>query len=159
MLGFSIPCATIQQKPDEVSAYNMLAWSLATVRDSQLRNPDEAVQLATKAVELEPANGGVHNTLGVAYYRAGKWQEAITSLQKSVTLASGGDANDWFFLAMAHWQIGEQEQARDWFHKAVDWTKSKDSQDKDLLRFWAEAAALLSEELPPNVPSQDVNKS
>jgi hypothetical protein len=51
---------------------------------------------------------------------------------------------------MAYWQIGQQEQARDWFRKAVDWTKSKAPQDKDLLRFWAEAAALLGEELPPS---------
>ena len=69
-------------------------------------------------------------------------------------MTAGGDANDWFFLAMAYGQIREQEQARDWFRKAVDWTKSKDPQNLDLLRVWAEAAGLLGEE-PPIAESEN----
>jgi hypothetical protein len=58
-------------------------------------------------------------------------------------LRAGGDAADWFFLAMAHWQEGEKDQARQWYDKAVQWTEKSKSQDEELRGFCAEAAALL----------------
>ena len=64
----------------------------------------------------------------------------------------------WFFLAMAHWQLGEKEKARKWFNESVQWME-KNQLDKyrsdpglsyggpgvpdkeDLRRFRTEAAA------------------
>ena len=54
--------------------------------------------------------GDYWNTLGVAHYRAGAWQTATTCLERSMTLRKGGDAYDWLFLAMAHWQLGHQRR-------------------------------------------------
>ena len=138
----------VRLSPDYAFAYNNLAWLLATVPDPQLRNPAEAVQFAVKAVELNPKSAMYHNTLGVAYYRAEKWQEAIASLQKSMELTNGGDAHDWFVLAMASWKTGEQEPARNWFRKAADWTQKKQPDNAELRRFWTEAADLLGESRP-----------
>jgi hypothetical protein len=50
---------------------------------------------------------------------------------------------DPFFLAMAHWGLGEKRQAREQFEKAIAWMSKTGSQDDDLLRFRAEASALL----------------
>jgi hypothetical protein len=36
-------------------------------------------------------------------------KEAIQELEKSMELRNGGDSFDWFFLAMANWQLGERE--------------------------------------------------
>ena len=58
-------------------------------------------------------------------------------------LQGGGDANDRFFLAMAHWQKGDKDEAREWFDKAVAWTKEKASEGADWHWFWEEAAGLL----------------
>ena len=141
----------IRLKPDDAEAHNNLAWLLATAADPQWRQPAEAVQLAAKAVELAPKNGDFWNTLGVARYRNGQSSEAIDALTKAMDLRSGGDANDWLFLAMAHWQLDQKDEARKWYDKAVVWMKEKASDDAELLRFRAEAAALLgiAAEVPP----------
>src|SRR5262249_27410210 len=79
-------------------------------------------------------------TLGVAQFRAGQWQLAIESLQESMELRKGGDAVDWFFLAMAHWQLGQKDDARSWYEKGVEWTKTNAPHNEELLRFQHEAA-------------------
>ncbi|MFI5457397.1 MAG: tetratricopeptide repeat protein [Isosphaerales bacterium] len=68
-------------------------------------------------------------------------------------LGKGGDSSDWFFLAMAHWQLGHHDQARQWYSKAVDGMEKRKSRDPELLRFRAEAeAAIISgTALPDNV--------
>ena len=52
-------------------------------------------------------------------------------------LNKGGDSNDWFFLAMASWQMGYREEARRWYQQAADWMEKHASQDAELLRFRA----------------------
>jgi len=99
--------------------YNNVAWLLATNPDTRLRDPHRAVELAKKAVELAPMQGMFWNTLGAAHYRTGEWKAAIAALEKSIELRSGGDAFDWFFLAMAHWQIGDKDRAQKWYDQAV----------------------------------------
>ena len=68
--------------------------------------------------------------LGIARYRQSQWQEARTAFDKSlqlgtevrgVTARSVHDAIDWFFLAMSHWQLGEQDEARQCYDRAVEW--------------------------------------
>ncbi len=74
----------IEITPDCAPAHNNLAWLLATSADLELRQPPEAIAHALKAIELAPQARGPLNTLGVAQYRAGHWQAAIESLQKSM---------------------------------------------------------------------------
>jgi hypothetical protein len=47
------------------------------------------------------------------------------------------------FLAMTHWQLGERDEARQWYGKAVEWIEKHQSDDDQLRRFRAEAAQLL----------------
>jgi tetratricopeptide (TPR) repeat protein len=133
----------VDLEPKTALTRNNLAWLLTTCPDSKLRDPSRAVELAKKAVELAPKEGTLWNTLGVAQYRAGDWKAAIEALSKSMELRNGGDSNDWFFLAMAHWQLGDKPQARSWFDKAVEWMEKNQPRDEELLRFRDEAAALL----------------
>ena len=86
--------------------YNNLAWSLAT-GPVALRDPEQALVLAQKAVALTPGTAIYLNTLGVALYRAGHYAEAITTLEKSLAASKGeSDAFDLFFLAMARHRLG-----------------------------------------------------
>jgi hypothetical protein len=55
----------------------------------------------------------------------------------------GGDSSDWFFLAMACWQMGRREDACRWYRQAVAWMEKHAREDAELLRFRAEAAHLL----------------
>ena len=125
------------------NVYNAWAWLLATAPDATARNPEEAVKLAKRALELGPQNAAYWNTLGVAQYRAGAWKEASLALQKSMELRNGGDAFDWFFIGMAHWQLGQKEEARMQYERALQWMKENLPQESELRRFRSEAEALL----------------
>jgi Flp pilus assembly protein TadD len=136
--------------PNQSEPHNELAWLLATCPDLKFRNPPEAVQLAKRAVDLAPQDGGFWNTLGVASYRAGDWQSAVEALNKSMELRQGGYSSDLFFLAMAIWRLDKKELARKTYLQAVAWMEKNKPQDKELLRFREEAAALLKTENKPN---------
>src|SRR5262249_44203206 len=100
---------------------DQLAWVLAICPDPKVRKPHQAVELAPKAVKLSPKEGKYWNTLGVAHYRAGNWKAALAALDQSVTLREGGDAVDHLFLAMAHGQLGNRDQAQRAYDQAVQW--------------------------------------
>jgi tetratricopeptide (TPR) repeat protein len=84
--------------------------------------------------------------LGWAHYRNGDWRASIDALEKSIGLQTsppGGDSWQWFFLAMAHWQLGNHEQAQAWYLRAVKWLDENAPNLPEGRRFQAEAAALV----------------
>ena len=111
------------------------AWLLAMCPDVKVRNPGRAVELAKKAIELSPKEGHYWNTLGAADYRGGDCKAAVTALERSMELRKGGDSFDWFFLAMAHWQLGDKEEARKRYDRAVAWMEKNQPNHGELLRF------------------------
>jgi tetratricopeptide (TPR) repeat protein len=133
----------LELQPASPVGNNNAAWFLATCADPKFRDPSRAVKLAKKATELAPMEGTYWNTLGAAQYRAGNWKDAIAALDKSMEIRKGGDSFDWFFLAMAHWKLGEKEKARSRFDQAVEWMDKHQPRDEELRRFRAEAAELL----------------
>ncbi len=44
---------------------------------------------------------------------------------------------------MAHWQLGNKDEARKWYDKGVEWMVKNKPQDSELRRFRDEAAELL----------------
>jgi eukaryotic-like serine/threonine-protein kinase len=130
--------------PDDSAINSDLAWLLANDRKAGDRDPKRTVRLATRAVERSPKVGAYWNTLGVVRYRAGEWKAAIEALTKSMDLLHGQQESfNTFFLAMAHWQLGDKSQALTWFAKAVSWMEKNQPKDEELVRFRSEAAALL----------------
>jgi tetratricopeptide (TPR) repeat protein len=132
--------------PDTLSSMNNLAWCLATAPDGCFRDPAKAVEYATKVVELAPQNVSYRGTLGSALYGAGDWKGAIANLESAIKLRNADDAAnalEGFFLAMAHWQMSEEDKARVWFEKAARWMEKGDKDDPELKRFRAQAARLL----------------
>ena len=73
------------------------------------------------------------NTLGVAYFRLGAWDDAPSALYRSMELRDEGDSIDWFFLAMIHQRLGRKERAREWYDKAVQWTHALGRDDRRAL--------------------------
>ena len=53
-------------------------------------------------------------------------------------------ADTWFFLAMAHLQLGDHEQARKWYDQAVESMNKKQPKNEELLRLREEAAGLMN---------------
>jgi tetratricopeptide (TPR) repeat protein len=134
--------------PKDPMPLNDRAWILATGPIEQ-RDPERAVALARRAVELAPGQQMYLNTLGVALHRAGQCAEAIPVLERSLAAGKGEfDAFDLFFLAMAHHRLGHADQARDCFDRAVRWWgERKDLPAQyipELTSFRAEAEAVLA---------------
>jgi tetratricopeptide (TPR) repeat protein len=129
---------------ESAATANNYAMFLADCPDVALRDPGRAVALAELAVERDPEESACWNTLGIARYRAGEWAAAVAALERSMSLG-GGDAHDWYFLALAHARLGHKDKARAWQAKAVRWADSRPAQREDLMRYRAEAAALLGD--------------
>ena len=130
---------------------NNLAWLLCTSEDRELRNPQLAVELAKKAVEIAPQEGNYWNTLGVAWLEAGDFEEARTALEKSMSLREGGGPHDWLFLAQVEWKVDHPNEARRWFERSEERLLERGTRDQELRRFYAETAQLIgasARELP-----------
>jgi tetratricopeptide (TPR) repeat protein len=122
---------------------NNLAWALASRRQSQAQDTMLAIELARKAVQLEPKRGPFWNTMGVAHYRAGQFHEAIRAFGESMQFRDGGDANDWLFLAMAYQRLNETDRAKGWLDRSLSWITAHPSDDPQLAQFRDEAALVL----------------
>jgi tetratricopeptide (TPR) repeat protein/serine/threonine protein kinase len=133
----------VELAPHNDTANRRLAWVLATCPDEKLRDAARAVELAKKAVLLVPKQGTLWLTLGAAHYRVRDWKAAAAALDLSIVLRNGGDSNEWFLLAMSHWQLGNKAEARKWYDKGVEWMDKNQPENKELRRFRAEAAELL----------------
>jgi tetratricopeptide (TPR) repeat protein len=154
----------------EITGHADLSMIFSNCPVARLRNPRRAVELAEQAVEIEPQASNNWTALGIARYRQSQWQEACTAFDKSLQLRTGSqggdfrwaDAIDWFFLAMSNWQLGQQEQARQWYDRAVQGMVKGQNWQTDveqLRRFRAEAEELLGVNQPPSstapIPSDD----
>jgi tetratricopeptide (TPR) repeat protein len=76
----------IQMNPENPIALNNLAWLLVTSEDKRLRDPGRAVNLARRAVAIEPSSGFL-DTLAEAYYRNGQRDAAIATIKQAILRA------------------------------------------------------------------------
>ncbi len=129
-----------EKHPRTRSSRNGLAWLLATTGDGEVRDPARAVELARLNTRVAPEDGNLWNTLGVALCSAGSWKEALAALETSEELRDGGDAFDWFFVAIAKHKLGHKD-AREWYDNAVAWMEKNKPDDEELRRFRAEAGS------------------
>ena len=115
----------IKIDPSHAQAHNDLAW-LLLAGPKELRDPKAALPLARKAVESTPKPTVELNTLGLVLYRNAAYKEAVPILDKSLAANQGNiDAHDLFVLAMCHARLGEADQARDCFDRAVKWIEKQ----------------------------------
>jgi tetratricopeptide (TPR) repeat protein len=133
----------LMMRPDQYRAYNNLAWFLATCPVAELRNPQHAVELARRAIGIIPGQAAGWNTLGVALLRAGEPRAALDALQKAMALHKGGDGFDWFFVAMAYQELGQDAEARRWFDRADRWMTDESYYHVEMRNIRNEAAACL----------------
>ena len=144
---------------DKATDAHWTAWACVLAPDATT-DWATAVALAENSVHSEPKSVLYLNTLGAVLYRAGRFDESLARLSEAGALVQEPSeatlfppAYIWFFLAMAHGQLGNQEEARQWYDKAVAWTQANKPDDVELRRFQAEAATLLGVTLPAAEPA------
>ncbi|MFC1795116.1 hypothetical protein ACFL3Q_16215 [Planctomycetota bacterium] len=81
---------------------------------------------------------------GLAHYRAGHWEETV-ELTRPIVERSEADAIVCFLHAMSCWQLGQKEEARTSYARAMDWV---DSNKPPLGAVWLQAEATLLLEMP-----------
>ncbi|MFO0888270.1 MAG: tetratricopeptide repeat protein [Isosphaeraceae bacterium] len=116
-------CRELLSKPlesNDPSGANGVAWACCLLNAADFEWT-EVVKLARRAVALAPTEWAYTNTLGVALYRAGHFEESIESLNRSISLHRDDlDYSDAIFLALAHHRLNHEEEARAWFERAIN---------------------------------------
>jgi WD40 repeat protein/Flp pilus assembly protein TadD len=107
---------------DRAEACNSLAWLYAN-GPAEVRDTGKAVPLAGEAVRLNPWEADHHNTLGLAWFRAGGLNEARGALEKSVAYQTEATAWDLYVLAMIHQRQGKAEEARRCYERGNAWQR------------------------------------
>ncbi len=144
--------ARVSARPDDLSR---LARAFVT-KPAPFPEARIAVTLAERAVELDGQDVNFPNTLGIAYYRAGRIQEAVATLEKSLQGSAGeSDAFDLYFLALAHHRLADPARAKAYYQQARAWHDNQGGrlpkmQAEELRRFQEEAEEVLG--LTPRAP-------
>ncbi len=85
----------LQSRPNWIGPLNDMAQILATHPDPNLRDASEAIDLAERAAELTKyQNVTILNTLATAYASAGQFDQAVTTAQAALALASAAQNDE-----------------------------------------------------------------
>jgi WD40 repeat protein/serine/threonine protein kinase len=139
-----------ERLPDDPLRYNTASWAIVSRPGASPEQTLRALEWAETACRLQPENGNHLNTLGVAQYRAGKFVEALQSLQRSDELNRArlkyARPADLAFLAMTCRRLGKKDQAQEYLdqlHKAMAEPRWKNNEEGK--RFLQEAEAVLKQ--------------
>jgi tetratricopeptide (TPR) repeat protein len=96
----------LELNPDQPQVLNYLGYSWV---DKNI-NLEEGLNMIRRAVELKPDDGYIVDSLGWAYFRMGKFDEAVTELERAAELMAGDPTiND--HLGDAYWRVGRKLEA------------------------------------------------
>lgn len=98
--------------PDQPQVLNYLGYSWVDMGI----NLDEGLALIAKAVEQRPSDGYIVDSLGWAYYKLGRYEDAVRELERAVSLMPNDPVlND--HLGDAYWRVGRRLEATfQWSH-------------------------------------------
>ena len=103
--------------PDQPQVLNYLGYSWVDMNT----NLQEGLEMIQRAVDLRPSDGYIVDSLGWAYYRLGRFDDAVRELERAVGLMPADPVlND--HLGDAYWRVGRQLEATfQWKHaRALD---------------------------------------
>jgi len=98
--------------PEQPQVLNYLGYSWV----DQGRHLPEALTMLEKAHSLSPFDGYIADSVGWAYFRLGRYQDAVKALEGAIQLVPG-DSTVNEHLGDAYWKIGRKLDARfQWSH-------------------------------------------
>jgi WD40 repeat protein len=134
-------------RPDP-SVLNTASWATVARPGGDPAEYTLALRRAEEACRLQPERGVYLNTLGVAQYRAGRYEAARQTLKHSepINRASQGEAYppDLAFLAMTYYRLGQKAEAEDVLRRLREAMRQpRFAGDEEWAGFLSEAEALL----------------
>ncbi|QPC94189.1 tetratricopeptide repeat protein [Mesorhizobium sp. INR15] len=122
--------------PDQPQVLNYLGYSWVD-KNMKLK---EGLAMIQKAVDLRPSDGYIVDSLGWAYFRLGKFDDAVREMERAVSLKPEDPVlND--HLGDAYWRVGRKLEA------TFQWNQARDLKpDPDVL---ATLQQKLMKGLPP----------
>lgn len=109
--------------PDQPQVLNYLGYSWVDMNI----NLEEGLQMIQKAVDLRPSDGYIVDSLGWAYFRLGRFEDAVREMERAVSLKPEDPVlND--HLGDAYWRVGRRLEA------TFQWNQARDLKpDPDVL--------------------------
>jgi len=115
--------------PEQPLVLNYLGYSWV----DQGVHLDEAFKMLRRAVELQPEDGYIVDSLGWAHYRLGHYDDAVKLLERAIELKpSDPTIND--HLGDAYWQVGRKLDAQFQWNHARDLNPEPDELPKILAK-------------------------
>ena len=106
--------AALEINPDRAEVLNFLGYSLVD-RGEKL---DEALQMIERAVQSQPDNGAIVDSLGWALFKLGRYDEAVGHLERAAELEPADPiVND--HLGDGYWAVGRLTEARFQWQRAL----------------------------------------
>ncbi len=113
--------ATLELEPDQPLVLNYLGYSWV----DQGLNLGEAEEMLRRAVDLRPDDGYIVDSMGWAYYRLGRYDDAVRYLERAVELRPHDPViND--HLGDAYWKVGRYREARFQWQRALSFEPEDD---------------------------------
>ena len=105
----------LKLNPEQPSVLNYLGYSLID-RGEKLK---EALDMVKRAVQARPSDGYIIDSLGWAYYKLGRYEDAVRELERAIELRPDDPViND--HLGDAYWRVGRRLEARFQWQHALD---------------------------------------
>ena len=146
--------AALEIRPDQASLLNYLGYSWI----DRNQNLDRALEMIKRAVELSPGDGYILDSLAWAYFRLGRYQDAVAPMEQSIaTMASDPLVND--HLGDIYWMVGRYREAQIQWRRALSLEPAESGEvDADRIRAKLDRGleAVMAEEDGPvaSAPSQ-----
>ena len=119
------------------------SWDVVKRPDYSADLYARALEAAGRACELQPEDGAFLNTLGVAQYRAGRFEEALATLTRADKLNDDHPA-DIAFLTLSLARLGQTDAAQHEYERLrVLMRKQPWATDPQSLRFLRETQSVL----------------
>lgn len=115
----------IEIRPDDVVSLNNLAWILCEYQDKHA----EALELAQRGLKLAPEYQDLIDTRGMAYYRMGRFTDAIQDFTDCIKLyprETPAVTNVYFHLARALAKAKETNKALENLNKALSMNEKEE---------------------------------
>lgn len=128
-------------------SYNSDSWEIVQASDRTESEYADALRWATRAAELDPSALHIRNTLGVAHFRVGSYQEALDLLLVNDRLNQSefeySRGYDLLFVAMCQHRLGRPAEAKATLQIA---RSHLNSNDESMLAFVEEAEQLIGKD-------------